>query len=450
MQEQAAKPAVARVAGAEDGEDFALSSSSGADEDNLATTTTVADARRAARAAGHHPLQQNLRAVSAQLLLKRGEKPSQQSMQQLEAAASNDDESVEPDSDPNRGYEEGVSAPDKADSHDVEGAQVDPNPSEDGSADVILPKSMNNAEGISRAEVPTQLEAVDKAAEAQNHENKDGSIDVSVTQAIVAELDAAEDALLQQHGGAQTIAVSTAAYVSGSSSDEGSARDDASRGDDGMLALLQKAIALKEQAAAAEQQSNTTGVPAQAASSQPCSAGHDNGNQPSTSRRAPASAPDAVSFTSMLPQSYDEFSDLATGLSGQQLCNLLDRMRSLHRATLDADNKVQLQQLYSLTMQHFAAMAREQPLQQDVLDALTSVLASMTAEVPLYAAIVARARLAAMHKHFSFALQTSAYASLSPGFYMHQPEPMSALRVDALWLVMQCKKRCLLCQACAI
>ena len=69
------------------------------------------------------------------------------------------------------------------------------------------------------------------------------------------------------------------------------------------------------------------------------------------------------------------------------------------------------QEFYGILLQHFAAVAGETPLQLAALDGLTAVLAPATAEVPFFAATVARARLARFQQRLSEALKSPTYAS---------------------------------------
>ena len=55
-----------------------------------------------------------------------------------------------------------------------------------------------------------------------------------------------------------------------------------------------------------------------------------------------------------------------------------------------------LQVFYGVLMQHFDALAGETPLRMAYIDALVPHLYTMAAEVPLYAATAARARLTKM------------------------------------------------------
>ena len=62
---------------------------------------------------------------------------------------------------------------------------------------------------------------------------------------------------------------------------------------------------------------------------------------------------------------------------------------------------------YGILVQHFANVAGSSPLLLATIDVLTVHLLELTAEVPYYAATVARARLTRAHKRLSAALASS-------------------------------------------
>ncbi|KAK9802968.1 hypothetical protein WJX73_000915 [Symbiochloris irregularis] len=84
-----------------------------------------------------------------------------------------------------------------------------------------------------------------------------------------------------------------------------------------------------------------------------------------------------------------------TASRGPPLANGLShtRLRSAHSAELAADKRLKLQAFYGILLQHFAWCARQQLVPMDKVDVLSIQLLEMTAEVPLYAATAARARL---------------------------------------------------------
>ena len=65
------------------------------------------------------------------------------------------------------------------------------------------------------------------------------------------------------------------------------------------------------------------------------------------------------------------------------------------------------QVFYGILVQHFANVAGSSPLLMATIDVLTVHLLELTAEVPYYAATVARARLTRAHKRTSAALASS-------------------------------------------
>lgn len=66
-----------------------------------------------------------------------------------------------------------------------------------------------------------------------------------------------------------------------------------------------------------------------------------------------------------------------------------------------------MQVLYGILVQHFANLAGCVPLLMDAIDVLTVHILQLTAEVPYYAATVARARLTRAQKRMSAALSGS-------------------------------------------
>ncbi len=81
-----------------------------------------------------------------------------------------------------------------------------------------------------------------------------------------------------------------------------------------------------------------------------------------------------------------------------------------------------MQVFYGILVQHFAILAGTAPLSMQALDVLTVHILELTAEVPYYAATVARARLTRAHKRLSAALTSldSCEGGGWPGKYIHQ------------------------------
>ena len=69
-----------------------------------------------------------------------------------------------------------------------------------------------------------------------------------------------------------------------------------------------------------------------------------------------------------------------------------------------------MQVLYGILVQHFAKLAGQAPLPVAHLDALAAQLLDLTAEVPFYAATVARARLSRLQERLDAALSDSVSA----------------------------------------
>lgn len=296
-----------------------------------------------------------MRATTAQILLKHGVQPTQQSLADLEAAqASSSAES-----------EDGTAS--DADADSASGSDATPTPAAD-------------AAGRSGAQPTGEATSSDE----------DGSVDSAEAAAIEAQLEAAE-----------RQASSRAKSSSGRGSDRS---DDGSSSDgsgDAVLDMLQKAIAIKRQ----QEQPGAAERPMGSEARDAASALADSGaGSASVSEAGGSSSLDGISFTPELPDSYAELAAMTAGLSGLQTVTLLQRMRAYHATALTSSDSIGLQKLYALVMQHYAEVAGGVPVRRDVLDVLTPLLVTMTAEVPLYAATLARSRIAAMHRRFEEAL----------------------------------------------
>ena len=88
------------------------------------------------------------------------------------------------------------------------------------------------------------------------------------------------------------------------------------------------------------------------------------------------------------------------------------------------------QAFYGILVQHFVRLAEESPPALRHLDALTQPLLAATAEVPFYAATVARARLDRAHHRLAAALKDPGCRSPpyptptpAPPNYLNSPHP---------------------------
>jgi nucleolar protein 14 len=402
--------------GAEDEDDLEVSSSSSDDDGNA--PSDAATARRVQRAAGNDPLQQNLRALSAKLLLKRGEKPSKQSMRELQADADESEDDEESD----------ASEPGPATAGTADGAGGDADP------DTEIQAAGPTTAGLAGM----RSEATFKTAQSDlvSTSDSDGSMDSAEAAEIAEHLDAAERILLQ--GGGARVNGNGRAATNGtagtSNGQDGS--DEEAEDDDGILALLRQAIAAKQEQQAAQ----AAAAPGAAASSAPGHDRHDDSAEAHVAPRAGTAAPssatahageaaDDVTFTPPLPSKHCHLRKLLAGRSGEGVAKILQRIRRYHTAELNRDSKVKLQSFYGLVVQHFAAVAGEQPLQRRVLDALGAELADMTAAVPLFAASLARARLGAMHEQFASSLGSAECACRTSHPLRCVREPSSCLHV---------------------
>ncbi|DBA84060.1 TPA: hypothetical protein ACH3X1_006541 [Trebouxia sp. C0004] len=113
---------------------------------------------------------------------------------------------------------------------------------------------------------------------------------------------------------------------------------------------------------------------------------------------------DDIPFTIAAPSSYAAFAQLVQGHSPGKLRLIVQRIRVCNAIALATDNRRKLQVFYGILVQHFAILASTASLPMQALDVLTVHILELTAEVPYYAATVARARLTRAHKRLSVAL----------------------------------------------
>ncbi|KAF5835653.1 nucleolar protein 14 [Dunaliella salina] len=119
-------------------------------------------------------------------------------------------------------------------------------------------------------------------------------------------------------------------------------------------------------------------------------------------------------YTIKMPDSYPKFAALVRGRSAEDLATIISRIRGFNATALASDSKRGLQVFYGMLIQHFAILAGERPVPLAHLDAMVPLLLPMTAEVPFYAATVARARLKHMHERLSAALAPAPANSTTP------------------------------------
>ncbi|DBA90017.1 TPA: hypothetical protein ACH3X2_004286 [Trebouxia sp. C0005] len=113
---------------------------------------------------------------------------------------------------------------------------------------------------------------------------------------------------------------------------------------------------------------------------------------------------DDIPFSITAPSSYAAFAQLVQGHSPSKLRLIIQRIRVCNAIALATDNRRKLQVFYGILVQHFAILAGASPVSMQALDVLTVHILELTAEVPYYAATVARARLGRAHKRLSAAL----------------------------------------------
>ncbi|KXZ52129.1 hypothetical protein GPECTOR_10g758 [Gonium pectorale] len=119
---------------------------------------------------------------------------------------------------------------------------------------------------------------------------------------------------------------------------------------------------------------------------------------------APLDGPLDLPYTISLPSSYADFAALVRGRPSDQLAAAISRIRAFNAVALATDNKRKLQEFFGVLVQHFAMLAGQSPPPAAALDVLSGVLGQLAAEVPFYAATVARARLARLADNLTQAL----------------------------------------------
>ena len=106
----------------------------------------------------------------------------------------------------------------------------------------------------------------------------------------------------------------------------------------------------------------------------------------------------SVPFVIETPTTYADFSELMTGRDPAQQAEILRRIRISNPVSLGQQNRKRAQAFYGILLQFFSNRCRETPLPREALDLIVPEVHTLTAEVPLYAATVARARLDQMHR----------------------------------------------------
>ena len=111
-----------------------------------------------------------------------------------------------------------------------------------------------------------------------------------------------------------------------------------------------------------------------------------------------------------------------------------------------------VQVFYGILVQHFANQAAANPLRMDAIDVLTVHILELTAEVPYYAATVARTRLARAHQRLT-AANSSMEGSAWPGTPLQacsswHASCLSAFRLQSNTQYYQCSAAALYTRCC--
>jgi hypothetical protein len=100
-----------------------------------------------------------------------------------------------------------------------------------------------------------------------------------------------------------------------------------------------------------------------------------------------------MTFTPVLPASYDEYMHLMSSIEPEQIHEMLNRIRAYKRVALSEDGRKKLQILYGCVVQHFISMAGKPEISLSQLDALVPHIVELSPYVPYYSGALSRARL---------------------------------------------------------
>lgn len=402
--------------GAEEEDDFDLSSSEGGDdeggdaEDLQGPQDLVGGAalRRAARAAGDDPLQKGLRTLTAELLLKHGGQPTAKSLQELQEDGTGDSSGGDSDGGGSGDTEAGSDG-----GGDTDGEESSEDGSEDAEEDGGGPRatrgvSVNGiaAGGVAAGEEEDSFGGIDGGdddGEVGGGSDGEGS---DVDGSDVGSMDEEEQATL-----AAQMDAAVRAAGSGEPGSAGESGSDSDGGDE-MLALLQQAIAIKQAGGCNGNATEAASLAAAAAGGK--AAKRERRSAEVAERDAAAAAAEEEASMARLPlapavpRDAAALAGMAEGLTGRAVGALVERIRSANAAALNADNRVGLQAFYGVAVGHYAAVAGARPPQRSVVEGMVAPLAAMAAEVPLYAATHARAHLRAMFDQAHAALEECA------------------------------------------
>ena len=124
----------------------------------------------------------------------------------------------------------------------------------------------------------------------------------------------------------------------------------------------------------------------------------------------------SIPFVIKIPQTYEDFDQLMAGRAPAQQQEILQRIRISNPVSLGQENRKKAQVFYGILLQYFANLCKRSPLPRKELNLLVPEIHTLTSEVPLYAATVARARLEQMHKRVSRGMWPGKLPSL-PDFF---------------------------------
>lgn len=108
----------------------------------------------------------------------------------------------------------------------------------------------------------------------------------------------------------------------------------------------------------------------------------------------PSTVGNAMFTTSQIPAEYGAFAKVADGLNATALAPWIQKLRKKDPQTQDERKNMQI--LYGYLMQYLAHLGGTQPIPSEKIDVLVGPLFEMSAQLPMYAQMVAHSRIVKM------------------------------------------------------
>lgn len=377
----------------------------------------------AAHAAGDDPLQKGFRSVTAQLLLKYGGKPSEQSLKELQEDTDGDSSNSSSKDMDDSGQQSDVEGrasqgeEERRDElHNGQGAGKHVHVHVGGRAAAALADRslhagaeeeddfglvLSDAEEIEESDEDAREGA--QRADELDTENAGSEEDEDALAAAEVSEDEAQAILQQidQYVQGQASANWTAAGAGG----VGSSDDEAMDADDSQMELLMQAIAIKRAQLSGGASAQAIGVHGAG----PVDDGRSSDGDVSE-HSTQDGADDVVPYTPAVPQDADDLAQMTKGLSTRGVAELVRRIRMYNANALNANGRVGLQELCAVLIRRYAVAAAERPIPQGELQGLSGALGAIVPEVPLYTATLIRAHLKTIFEKARGALDGAEYA----------------------------------------